>query len=362
MINLNTPSDVLLNELIQDYDKAEYWLLKKLGGEKKTEELRKKLERECFIKNKDFATGDVVEYISPKGNRWLMYFCTQRYGKYYHTTPRGFCYYETFGSIGAFMPSSFNESTDTNGCVIFTSHFFLRFCERMDIKYRSREMVKTFIDYVNGMIISYKGAGKHGLHEADISLPGSIGRGRFRKDCMSILEVNTFLKNTELSSKQQKETAYLQEVASKVNIQPAAVRLDRIARGDDSAYQELWDNFSTMGYNSELIDYMISIPIMAQQIIEWYNKRYKSNLTCDFGRLKYIIDADTKSEQIFLRTLQILIDVSADKDKQRESFWSTVHWLILQLNGNKSTISDWNTFVNEANLFMNEWMPASEKQ
>ena len=80
MIKLNTPSQELLKELLADYDKADYWLTKKLGGMKKQKELGDKLALECIMKDKPFAVSDYVEYISPNGNRWIMYLSCRRYG------------------------------------------------------------------------------------------------------------------------------------------------------------------------------------------------------------------------------------------------------------------------------------------
>lgn len=40
MVNLSTPSDLLMKELSAEYDKAKYWLIKHFGGEKGYEEMR----------------------------------------------------------------------------------------------------------------------------------------------------------------------------------------------------------------------------------------------------------------------------------------------------------------------------------
>ena len=62
-----------------------------------------------------------------------------------------FIYYETYASIGAFIPKyMMNEQTNMmdDACVIYTSHFFERYCERMKIPFRSRQMVLEFASII----------------------------------------------------------------------------------------------------------------------------------------------------------------------------------------------------------------------
>lgn len=150
MINLSTPSKELLDELLSDYKKADYWLTKQLGGLKKQKELGDNLCLKCLKECKEFAVSEPVEYISPKGNRWFMYVSARRYKDHFYTTPLGFCYYETYGSVGAFVPTQCG-SENANACVIFTSHFFLRMCSRLNIKVRSRDIMS--IDANNEQIM-----------------------------------------------------------------------------------------------------------------------------------------------------------------------------------------------------------------
>ena len=67
MINLSTPSKELLDELLSDYKKADYWLTKQLGGLKKQKELGDNLCLKCLKECKELAVSEPVEYISPKG-------------------------------------------------------------------------------------------------------------------------------------------------------------------------------------------------------------------------------------------------------------------------------------------------------
>lgn len=325
MINLSTPSQELLNELLNDYQKADYWLTKKLGGMKKQKELGDSLCYECILQKKDLAVSDPVEYISPNGNRWLMYVVARRYDDHFYTTPMGFCYYETYGSIGAFVPTQCG-SEDTNACLIFTSHFFLRMCDRLRVKVRSREMVKRFVEYMAGMVVSYRGEGTHGKHEVDVRLPASIGRGRMRDDCDKVIEINTFLKDAELTKKQRKETEALRECASKVNLQPFKQLKMRVKAGDNRVLDELRSNLDAMHIDSNIVDWAMNIQYTAKIIAE------RLNLAFDVNDLERIMSADVKGERITSKALWDIVDKKKSEQEKANAFWGAVYWLLEKFN------------------------------
>lgn len=343
MINLSTPSQELLKELLSDYTKADYWLTKKLGGIKKQKELGDELCYECLQEKKELAVSEPIEYISPNGNRWLMYVSARRCNDHFYVTPLGFCYYETYGSIGAFVPTQCG-SEDTNACLIFTSHFFLRMCSRLGVKARSRAMVKRFVEYMAGMVVSYRGEGVHGKHEVDVRLPASIGRGRMRDDCDKVIEINTFLKDTELTKKQRKETEALRECASKVNLQPYEQLKMRVRAGDNRVLDELRSNFDAMHIDSTIVDWAMNIQYTAKVIAERLNLEFRVN------DLEGIMSADVKGERITSKALWDIVDKKKSEEEKANAFWGAVYWLLEKFNPKL----DKSIIIEESHKYINE--------
>ena len=103
MINLSTPNEELINELNSDYRKLGYWMEKKVGGYRKKQELQERLVNKYILTGKT-QTSDPLEYISANGNKWYGYYKTFSIGGIPFANSIGFFYYETYGSIGAFVP------------------------------------------------------------------------------------------------------------------------------------------------------------------------------------------------------------------------------------------------------------------
>lgn len=332
MINLSTPSKELLDELWDDYTKADYWLTKKLGGMKKQSEIGHELCRECITNNKEFATSDYVEYISPKGNRWIVFVSARFYDDHFYTTPMGFCYYETYGSVGAFVPTQCGDFTDKKGCIIFTSHFFLRMCDRLGVKVRSRSMIKRFVEYVSGMVVGYRGEGNHGKHEVDVRLPASIGRGRLREDSLHVVEVNTFLRDCELTNKQLEETKSLRECSSKVKLQSLEHLQLRIKKGDvKGVYEHVKNNLLAAGYDEFSINVLSQIPAVAKAISERMGLKLEAEETARF--LKQNIEEGKE----FAEWRLVILSKKATEEEKNRAFWQSVVLLITHFNPSADT-------------------------
>lgn len=212
MINLSTPNKEMLAELKEDYRRADYWIKKTVGGEKKLQELCMQLLQE-YYKTGKMQVSDPIEYISPNGNRWLMFVRTCKVGNQVAPLSTGFCYYETYGSIGAFMLMGSKSVADKDGVVIFPSHFFQRLDEKLGLGIRSREVVKRFVEMIDNMIIQYKGDSDKRRDEVEVSFFDSVWRGRLRDGDRHFVELNTFIPHKQLSSKAQLEKAkQLQQV------------------------------------------------------------------------------------------------------------------------------------------------------
>jgi hypothetical protein len=233
MINLSTPSEQLLKELLSDTVKAEYWLKKQYHGEKGYQRMLDELELKC-AKTRKNQKSDIVEYKSPTGNRWLVYAFCRCYAKaeVAKTTTVSFCYYETLGSIGAFFINYDKYDIDYLHpvVIIFTSHFFQRFCERLGIEYRSRAMVQRFCEVIPGYLIyTYKEKDKNGHIRVDVRLPGSIGRGIMRSEKGALVyEIRSYLTDKQLSKAQLRETEELRRLGDKYESEPLDVWWERI--------------------------------------------------------------------------------------------------------------------------------------
>lgn len=235
MITLSTPSQQLIDELIADEKKAHFWLKKHYHGDKGYDKMRNELLAKC-AKTRQQQMSDVVEYISPNGNRWMAF----EYAQYYpeadttYTMPCSFCYYETYASVGAFLVG--HNMWDIKGrlrfAIIFTDHFFLRFCERLGVPMRSRWMIKKFVEAIPGFSISCGEKDEHGYTKVDCRLPGSIGRGIVRKDA-PVVEIRTFLTDKQLSNKQLRDTKDIREFGDTQHYEPMDVRIKRLNKAEN---------------------------------------------------------------------------------------------------------------------------------
>ena len=272
MITYKTPAVELIKELTEEERKATFWLKKHYHGEKGYERMRDALLVESN-RMKKTKISDVVEYISPKGNRWMAFECCQYYKAAGHsnTTPMAFCYYETYGSVGAYIlgRSSYDTSGQNNFVLHFTNHFFLRFCMRLGVEMRSRWMVQRFVEVIPGFLIGSNGVDEKGHRKFDVRLPGSIGRGIMYDDA-PIIEIRTYLTDQELNKKQWKETEVLRKTYERQTFEPIDVRMGRIIRSDDFAsdFAKEIDNVADMsGIDRDLLGKAMAMRVMLTSAI-----------------------------------------------------------------------------------------------
>lgn len=237
MINFSTPSEQIMAELFEEEAKAIYWLKKHYHGERGYEKMRDELLVKCQ-QTRQTQISEVVEFISSKGNRWMAFECCQYYrqAKMSNTIPMAFCYYETYGSVGAYLVGRFSYDKDGKNKVVlhFTNHFFLRFCQRLGVDMRSRWMVQRFVEVIPGFLIGYNGKDDKGRDKYDVRLPASIGRGIMYDDA-PIIEIRTYLTDRELNKKQLRETENLRAVYERQTFEPLDVRYGRLVRSEDFA-------------------------------------------------------------------------------------------------------------------------------
>jgi hypothetical protein len=236
MITVTSSTEVIIETLKTEEPKAIYWMKKMLHGERGYEKMQQELIDRAMDQRKD-TRSDVYDYISKDGNRWMVFeHC--RYHKdihYAHTMPVAFCYYETYGSVGAFVSghTQYKEFEKMTHDILFTDHFFLRFCQRLGVEMRSRWMVQRFLEIIPGIMFQARDEkDQYGRTKVDCRFPGSIGRGIIRKDG-PLIEIRTYLTDPELNRKQLKETKSLRKIADRHNFDPADVKMVRMLKSGD---------------------------------------------------------------------------------------------------------------------------------
>ena len=297
MINLNTNSDQLMNELLEDKKRAIYWLVKKNGGEKGYTRMQDKLLLDARKKRCN-ATSDCYEYLSPNGNRWMVYECAQYLKETGAAVTKtiAFCFYETVGGIGAYIPLNLRISSKegSDGCLIFTSHFFSRFSERVEVERFDSDMLQRFINALPHLTLNlYK---QEDELRVDIKLPGGIARGIQRKGKISVFEIRTFLKDTQLSNGQKRHTNKLHDSAAEGIFVPDEVRTDRIQRSEnkeEAFHREMKDMktlFCRQGGDSELFDNMLKVGIWLPNV--WIRMGYTDLLNEEFLQRHALVNRD----------------------------------------------------------------------
>ena len=268
MINLSTPTDIMLREMMADKQKSVYWLKKQFGGEKGYEKMRDKLLLESK-RSKCNKISDVIEYRSANGNRWMTYECARYYkgaGTSY-TEPYAFCFYETLGSVGAFVPVKIGISQESgeDAIIIFTSHFFYQMCERLGVGFRSPQMVRAFHEFIPSMLIElYKDENRVKLM---VRLPGSIGWGYKMEGEAHVFEVRTFLMDTQLNGRQRRLTERIRANADKFAYEPWDVMTERLVnkaeRGEslDGDIDALKEKFRLTGVDGKNLDIALAVNI-----------------------------------------------------------------------------------------------------
>lgn len=233
------------------------------------------LERKCIDENLQYATSDPVEHITKSGNRWMVYLKSEKHGEntIVHQL-QAFCYYETYGSIGAFVPVFDGKTIDR--CVIFSSHFFLRMKQRLGLGMMSKAVLKRFIEYISLLHSEDKGKGTHGENEAEVYLYGAVGRGIFRDEDCNILEVKTFLTESELSKSQLTRLQKLKNIATNyVSMEREIVR-QRIDNGESvSVHRDYEKDMELVGGDPDAFDKRLWVNGIIGFVAIYYNLSIK---------------------------------------------------------------------------------------
>ena len=280
MINLSTPNKELIEELRQDFNRVKQWFSEKHLTKKKIRQLAYLLERRCIDEDLKFATSEPVEHITKSGNRWMVYLKAERYGeKTIVHQLQAFCYYETYGSLGAFVP--IYKDNKINACTIFSSHFFLRMKQRLGLGMLNKDVLKRFIEYITLLHSEDKGKGEHGEHEAEVYLYGAVGRGVFRGNDFDVLEVKTFLTEAELSKAQLARLQKLKNIATNYVSMNKNIISDRLNNGDSIAVHRAYENnMRLVGGDPDAFDKELWINGLIGYVAIYYNIPIERKAVC----------------------------------------------------------------------------------
>lgn len=216
-VNLSTKADEIIATMREEIPSAMYHFRKPYGGRRKYMKFEGELLDKA-IAEKESQMTDLNEYISQVGNRWMTYTMVDYYPKsqYANATHVSFIYYETYGSCGAFFPifrppsvqDIKHKEGQSDGVIIFTSHFFYRLSERTRKAYRSRELIQEFIATKSTQAAQTDEDGK-----AAVKFKGGYGFGREKSKNPHVIEIRTYLTDGELSASQRKRVENLDAVA-----------------------------------------------------------------------------------------------------------------------------------------------------
>ena len=201
-INLSSdPSDIVAT-MASELVAVRYQKRKAYGGTRKYEAWKQQLHDKSLSERQD-QLSELTEYISPAGNRWIMYSNMEYLPDVHRVLPchAAFIYYETYGSCGAFFPLFPYGGLTPNGVTIFTSHFFLRLSERTGIPFRSKTMVQEFVSRNFMRSVS---SSNHKGGEVSMRFRCGYGLGVVRSTEPFVIEMRTFLADEQLSESQRK--------------------------------------------------------------------------------------------------------------------------------------------------------------
>lgn len=225
-LNLSSTNEEIISTILQEGKSVEYYHKKYYGGKHKYDKWQdEQLEMVQSLPEGSELLGDMVDYHSlTTGNRWKSFEVTSCYGVgNAYTRAFKFCYWDTYGSVGAFY-----RCVTTKGMshvLVFPSHFFERYAERMEIGHRDAALVCEFFNRNHAFAITLseepdeKGRRKlilgakegvcYGFTRTNIESPEDLETRN------NVFEVRTFLKYEQLTKKQQEECQIAREGAER---------------------------------------------------------------------------------------------------------------------------------------------------
>ena len=253
MINFHTPSDELWNTIDEEYEKAKYWMIKQFGGEKRYEAMRDDLLRRSAYGQQSLISK-MVYYTSREGNRWICFENATYYPESFasNAMPTCYCYYETAGSLGLFMPG-FDTDSIMNCILIFTPHFFQRYAERMGIDGDMKEVLERFATSTRFFAVSPMPDDESGLERRAIRIANDCtGYGIRRSGDKNVFEVRTILTDAQLSKAQSARNEHVSNLREVMIYEPDEIvkRRVELSANPSKDYHDKMDQMHALGIDT----------------------------------------------------------------------------------------------------------------
>lgn len=232
-LSLSSTNEELLSTMMQEGKSVEYWHKKHYGGPVKYDKWQdEQLAKVQKLPAGEELIGEMVDYHSlTTGNRWKSFEVTSCYGKgNAFTRMFRFCYWDTYGSVGAFYKCTNDKGK--NNLLVFPSHFFLRYADRMGIKHRDAALVCEFFNQNHTFAIEMSvDPDENGRRQFIIAAKEGVCYGFARTPIEThedfcerdnVYEVRTFLRYEQLNSRQRKECQPVRELADMARLTDGA--------------------------------------------------------------------------------------------------------------------------------------------
>lgn len=349
-LSLSSTNEELLSTMNTEGKHVVYWHKKHYGGPRKYDKWQdEQLAKVQELPGGSEIVGEMVDYHSlVTGNRWKSFEVTSGYGEgNAYTRMLKFCYWDTYGSVGAFYNC---KTADMKYCqlLVFPSHFFLRYADRMGIQHRDAALVCEFFNRNHAFAIAMReDVDEKGRRQCIISVKEGVCYGFVRTTANTpeelcerdnVFEVRTFLKYEQLNNRQRKECEKVRELADYSRLTDGAPAIHSIGRAiKDEGYAEKMREHSASMLN-----------LTKKQFKQMENLFYAVTNITDFVSgdlrkfLKFFTEGktDTKSQEDFIRLLQII----AGHIKDNPNFYATFsfHTLVILTHEWKGDDYDWN--------------------
>lgn len=216
MLTLTSKIEDIRRELDEDEPRAAYWFIKAHHGEKQYERWRFQKGFDLLKTTDREWTSEPVEYLSRNGNRWMSYEHISKDGEGgVYTFLYSICWFETIGSVGCWVRS---ETLDgQQGCIHFTTHFFLRFAQRLrlDPNIDRRQMLLRFMAIQHHPLLLQLPP-REGYKDTEFAIryPGSWAFGSMKEHKgYRMITVRTYLTHPELNPARKKQLEKFRKLA-----------------------------------------------------------------------------------------------------------------------------------------------------
>ena len=200
MLTIKTPYKELRSEFMEDFEKCAYWVDKEMRRDRSKFEALMRSVRQPLNHKLPF-----IDYKSKNGNRWRNYcYYSGNNGLMAAMRYDSFCYWETYGSFGAFTQLKFDG---VDYIAIFPGHFWQRLCER-DPRFKMRGVhtcEEFFTDHRAMAMKMYDPKDGESRRSIAVFMNGFSAYGVVVSEEHRVVELRTIIPNEQLTGEKRKE-------------------------------------------------------------------------------------------------------------------------------------------------------------